>query len=67
MARDFTLPYISSEKYTTIGKIVHKYQLNENTGNGNRKELTDVINAVLNSNKLPSSLDSNKNENLIEK
>ena len=59
MARNFTLPYISSEKYATIGKIVNKYQLNENTGNNNKKELTDIINSALNSGELPTTLESN--------
>jgi len=65
MARNFTLPFISSEKYTRIGKIVNKYQLNGNNNNGNRKELTDIINAALNSGMLPSTgniLNSNKDE-----
>ena len=60
MARNFTLPYISQSKYEAIGKIVNKYQLNENTGNTNRKDLTDLINAALNSGKLPSTLKNNK-------
>ena len=55
MTRNFTLPYISSENYTKIGKIVNKYQLNQNNGNDNRKELTDIINGVLNSSKLPTT------------
>jgi len=65
MARNFTLPYINSQKYTTIGKIVHKYQLNENTGSNNKKELTDIINSALNSGELPTSLKpNNDNYNL---
>ena len=62
MARNFTLPYIPQSKYESIGKIVNKYQLNENTGNTNRKDLTDLINSVLNSGKLPSTL-RNNNDN----
>ena len=62
MARNFTLPYIPQSKYESIGKIVNKYQLNENTGNTNRKDLTDLINSALNSGKLPSTL-RNNNDN----
>ena len=53
MARDFTLPYISSEKYKAIGKIVNKYQLDET--NDNKKELVDIINGALNMENIPSS------------
>ena len=66
MTRNFTLPRINSENYTKIGKIVNKYQLNQNNGNDNRKELTEVINlAILNSSMLPTTgniLNSNKKE-----
>ena len=53
MARDFTLPYISSEKYKAIGKIVNKYQLDET--NDNKKDLVDIINGALNMENIPSS------------
>ena len=65
MTRNFTLPRISSENYTKIGKIVNKYQLNQNNGNDNRRELTDIINSALNSSILPTTgntLNSNKKE-----
>ncbi len=67
MARNFTLPFISSEKYTSVGKIVNKYQLNENTGSTDKKELTDVINSVLNSSKLPSTLKTNTDQYNLQK
>lgn len=58
MARNFRLPYISQEKYEVIGKIVHKYQLNHNNHNTSRKDLTDIINGVLNSEKIPTTLNN---------
>ena len=67
MARNFTLPSISNENYATVGKIVNKYQLNENTGATDKKELTDVINSVLNSNKLPSTLKTNTDQYNLQK
>ena len=67
MARNFTLPFISSEKYTSVGKIVNKYQLNENSGSTDKKELTDVINSVLNSSKLPSTLKTNTDQYNLQK
>ena len=63
--KNFTLPFISQTKYEAIGKIVNKYQLNENTGNTNRKDLTDLINGALNSSMLPNTgniLNPNKDE-----
>ena len=57
-ARNFNLPYISQQNYERIGRIVNKYQLNSNTGNSNRKDLTDIINGVLNSGTIPTSINS---------
>ena len=55
-ARNFNLPYISQQNYERIGRIVNKYQLHSNTGNSNRKDLTDIINGVLNSGTIPTSI-----------
>lgn len=57
-ARNFNLPYISQQNYEKIGRIVSKYQLDVNTGNTNKKDLTDIINGVLNSGTIPTSLNS---------
>ena len=62
MARNFTLPNISQGDLVSIGKVVNKYQLDEPTGISDKKELVDIINDVLNTGKLPNTLNSNKNE-----
>ena len=68
MARNFTLPFISKEDLTTIGKVVNKYQLDEMSNISGKKELVDIINDVLNTGKLPTTgkipntLNSNKYE-----
>ena len=56
--RNFNLPYISQQNYEKIGRIVSKYELDVDTGNTNRKNLTDIINGVLNSGTIPTSLNS---------
>ena len=43
MARNFRLPYIPQEKYETIGKIVHKYQLNHNNSADSKKDLSNTL------------------------
>ena len=62
MARNFTLPHISERDYTSIGKVVNKYQLDEISSVSGKKELIDIINDVLNTGKLPNTLNSNKDE-----
>ena len=62
MARNFTLPNISERDYTTIGKVVNKYQLDEIVSVSDKKELVDIINDVLNTGKIPNTLNSNKDE-----
>jgi hypothetical protein len=68
MTKNFTLPYISQMDFTTIGKVVNKYQLDEMSNVSGKKELVDIINDVLNTGKLPNSgklpntLNSNKDE-----
>ena len=57
-ARNFNLPYISQQNYEKIGRIVSKYELDVDTGNSNRKNLTDIINGVLNSGTIPTSVNS---------
>ena len=57
-ARNFNLPYISQQNYEKIGRIVSKYELDVDTRNSNRKNLTDIINGVLNSGTIPTSLNS---------
>ena len=61
MARNFRLPYIPQEKYETIGKIVHKYQLNHNSSADSKKDLSNIINGVLNSDKIPTTINSINN------
>lgn len=62
MARNFTLPYISQRDFITIGKVVNKYQLDEIASVSDKKDLVDIINDVLNTGKLPNTLNSNKDE-----
>ena len=61
MARNFRLPYIPQEKYETIGKIVHKYQLNHNNSADSKKDLSNIINGLLNSDKIPTTINSINN------
>ena len=61
MARNFRLPYIPQEKYETIGKIVHKYQLNHNNSADSKKDLSNIINGLFNSEKIPTTINSINN------
>ena len=56
--RNFNLPYISQQNYEKIGRIVSKYELDVDTRNSNEKILTDIINGVLNSGTIPTSVNS---------
>ena len=61
MGRNFRLPYIPQGKYETIGKIVHKYQLNHNNSADSKKDLSNIINGLFNSEKIPTTINSINN------
>ena len=61
IARNFRLPYIPQGKYEVIGKIVHKYQLTHNNSTDSKKELSNIINGLFNSDKIPTTINSINN------
>ena len=52
--KNFKLPRMSKREYESIGEIVHKYEMEQDEELNQKKDLTDMINNILNSSNMPT-------------